>query len=417
MSQTHLLIIGTVWPEPNSSAAGSRLLQIIELCQKQGWRISFTTAAQESPHAVNLSSIGVNSFSCRLNHESFDAQLREINPDMVLFDRFMTEEQYGWRVRENCPNSLRILDTIDLHCLRHARHLALKEQRAFVTNDLLRHEMALREIASIYRCDISLMISELEMDILQGLFGIAPALLHYCAFMLPPVSAEAFAAFPSFEARAHFISIGNFVHEPNWDSVLHLKKNIWPGIRKKLPKAECHIYGAYATQKVLELHQQKEGFLIKGRAENVADVMSQARVCLAPLRFGAGIKGKLVDSMLYGTPNITSEIGAESMHGTLPWNGFICSKEEDFIEKAICLYQNKDLWQSAQLHGAAIINHHFAANTAGQKLMSKLQETHENLTEHRQQNFMGRLLQQHQFASNKYMALWIEAKNKAETHA
>ena len=83
------------------------------------------------------------------------------------------------------------------------------------------------------------------------------------------------------------------MHEPNWQSVLHLKNIIWPLIKKQLPKAEVHIYGAYPSQKVLQLNNKKDAFLVKGRAENVASVMEKAKVCLAPLLFGAGLKGKL----------------------------------------------------------------------------------------------------------------------------
>ena len=415
MSFQHILIIGTVWPEPNSSAAGSRLLQLIEVFQKQNWKISFTTAAQISPHAFDLTTLQIDTYHCELNNVSFNEFLGNLNPDMVIFDRFITEEQYGWRVREICPDALRVLDTIDLHCLRHARELALKEKRKFQASDLLQHDMALREIASIYRCDISLMISEVEMQILQETFHISADLLHYCAFMLPPRSEEEKASLPPFGERQHFVSIGNFLHAPNWDAVKYLKTNIWPGIRKKLPKAECHIYGAYVGQKALDLHKEKEGFLIKGRAEDLKAVMSAARVCLAPLRFGAGIKGKLLDSMIYGTPNVTSNIGAESMHGNLPWNGFICDQDDDFIEKAVLLYQDETTWNKLRSNGFEIIEKYFEPKLSAEKLVDKLRSDKTNLKQKRSENFIGKLLQHHQFASNKYMALWIEAKNKIPT--
>src|SRR5690606_24068137 len=113
-------------------------------------------------------------------------------------------------------------------------------------------------------------------------------LLFYCPFLSPPPAD--LNALPGFAAREHFIAIGNFRHEPNWDSVLWLKHQLWPLIRRRcaplsdrLP--ELHIYGAYPPPKATQLHNPKEGFHIKGWAEDAGEVMRQARVCLAPLRF------------------------------------------------------------------------------------------------------------------------------------
>ena len=145
-----LLIIGFVWPEPRSSAAGSRILQLIEQFQNQEYEIIFASAAKTSKNTFDLASIGINCQDITLNDTSFDAFIYELNPDAVLFDRFMTEEQYGWRVTEQCPNALRILDTEDFHGLRKARELALKQNEA-VAVEYLQNEITKREIASIYR--------------------------------------------------------------------------------------------------------------------------------------------------------------------------------------------------------------------------------------------------------------------------
>ena len=74
---------------------------------------------------------------------------------------------------------------------------------------------------------------------------------------------------PKFKEREHFISIGNLLHAPNYDAILFLKENIWPLIRKKLPKAEVHVYGAYTSEKVNQLNNKKEGFIVKGFVEDV----------------------------------------------------------------------------------------------------------------------------------------------------
>jgi hypothetical protein len=407
-----LLIIGFVWPEPNSSAAGGRMLQLINQFQQQGFEITFVSAAMYSDFMVDLSLLNVAKKSITLNCSSFDVFIKELNPSAVLFDRFMIEEQFGWRVAENCPNALRILDTEDLHCLRQARQKAFKTNTEFTILDILKEEVAKREIASILRCDLSLMISEFEMELLKTTFKLDEKLLYYLPFLLEPISEATFEEMPSFEERKDFIFIGNFLHEPNWNAVQYIKESIWPLLRKELPDAELHIYGAYPSQKVTQLHQPKEKFFIKGRANDANEVVRNARIVLAPLRFGAGIKGKLIEAMQCGTPSITTTIGAESMRGEFSWNGFVTDNISEFVNKASQLYQDENLWKTAQENGIAIVNNRYCRKLFEGDFAIRIQFLQTNLEQHRLDNFMGALLQHHTLTSTKYMSRWIEVKNK-----
>ncbi len=413
-----LLIVGFVWPEPKSSAAGSRMLQLIAQFQNQDYEITFASAANRSNNTYDLSCIGVTTQDIVLNDSSFDTFISELNPNAVVFDRFMTEEQYGWRVAEQCPNALRVLDTEDFHGLRKARELALK-QNTEVTTEYLQNDTTKREIASIYRCDLSLIISEAEIEILTSQFQIDKSLLYYLPFLLEPISEAEIEKLPAFELRQHFITIGNFLHAPNYDAVLNLKQTIWPLIRKQLPKAELHIYGAYESQKVSQLHNKKEGFFIKGFTEDVNKVMQNAKVCLAPLRFGAGLKGKLTDAMQNGTPCAMSTIAAEGMFGDekrilneVEVNGFIEDQSDRFAEHAVELYQGADLWTKAQRNGFNVLNNRFNKTDFESDFSNRIAELLKGLKWHRQNNFMGQLLRHQTLQSTKYMSKWIEAKNR-----
>ena len=401
----HLVIIGAVWPEPTSTAAGSRMLQIISLFQKKEYEITFLCSASKSDFSFDLTQISVKTNEIQLNDSSFDDEIKSLNPNVVLFDRFMIEEQYGWRVMENCPNALRILDTEDLHFLRKAREVVSKQNRELVFEDYI-SDIFKREMASIYRCDLTLLISEYEMQLATETFKIDASLLYYLPFLSEEINLNT----PKFEERQHFVSIGNFLHEPNWQTVLQLKKH-WKFIKKKLPQAELHVYGAYVSEKAKQLHNEKEGFLIKGRAESVADVYSKAKILLAPIPYGAGLKGKLFEAMQLGLPSVTTKMGAEGMNGDLDWNGFI-SDEDDFIEKAVELYSNKSLWETAQQNGYAIIEKRFKKELFASDFMTKVAQLQENLKTHRNQNFLGQILQHQSLQSTKYMSKWIEAKNK-----
>ena len=401
-----LLIIGFVWPEPKSSAAGNRMMQLIAMFQSNDFVITFVSTAQNLEFSEDLKKLGITIKTIELNSSTFDNFIKELCPEIVLFDRFMVEEQFGWRVSESCPGALKILNTEDLHCLRNARQLAVKEKRKFHFEDLF-SDMAKREIASILRCDLSLMVSEFEMEILQTHFKIDKDLLYHL-----PIFAEKLNHLPIYEERNNFVFIGNFLHEPNWDCVKYLSETIWPLLNSKLPEAKMLVYGAYPSQKVLELHRPKSNFYIMGRAEDALEVVKKAKVILAPIRFGAGIKGKLLEAMQCGTPSVTSSIGAEAMNGTLNWNGFIKDNPNDFADVAILLYRDKKLWQECQDNGFEILNQRYKKTIFEKNIIAVINSLLSNLMQHRNANFIGSILQHHLVSSTKYMSKWIEEKNK-----
>ena len=149
-----------------------------------------------------------------------------------------------------------------------------------------------------------------------------------------------------------------------------------------------------------------------GRATDAQVVVKEARVALAPLRFGAGIKGKLLEAMQCGTPSVTTTIGAESMHGDLDWNGFITNDVTDFVDAAVQLYQDKAIWHKAQQNGITIINQRYFKGLFEIDFRTKIEFLRSNLQQHRLNNFMGSMLQHHTLKSTKYMSRWIEEKNK-----
>ena len=122
-----LLIIGYVWPEPCSSAAGSHMLSLIQLFQSDGWTVHFSSPAARGEHECDLADREVTTHEIQLNCSSFDQYISGLQPKAVLFDRYMMEEQFGWRVAEACPEAIRILDMEDMHSLRNARHESTKQ--------------------------------------------------------------------------------------------------------------------------------------------------------------------------------------------------------------------------------------------------------------------------------------------------
>jgi glycosyltransferase involved in cell wall biosynthesis len=257
-----------------------------------------------------------------------------------------------------------------------------------------------------------LIISAFEMDLLKNTFKIAENILMYLPFLFDEITTHQQEKWNSFEEREHFVFIGNFVHKPNVDAVLTLKNEIWSTIRKQLPKVELHIYGAYIRPQIQELHNKKEGFIVKGFAQDANKVVEKAKVVLAPLNFGAGIKGKLTEAMLCGTPTITTSIGSEGMAGNFPWNGFVTDDLADFASKAKELYANKAVWKQAQLNGIDIIHAIYSKEKNGHLFFNRIDKIQLDLEKHRTHNFLGSLLQHQTLQATKYMSKWIEEKNK-----
>jgi len=380
------------------------MMQLIQFFIAEKYEVHFATPCAKSQHSFPLHTINVETSSIALNSSSFDSFIKEFDPYFVLFDRFMMEEQFGWRVQEVCPNAITILDTEDLHSLRKKRKAGLTGRKNNSKDD----ELELREFASIYRCDLSLIISKVEMAYLTKK-GIPDLQLLYLPFMETiPNETE----FKSFDSRSNFVTIGSFLHEPNVEGIRYLKSEVWPLVRSTLPKVEMHIYGSYPNSKVEQLTNTKEGFFIKGWAESSTEVMSNARLCLSPLRFGAGLKGKFVDAMRNGTPSITTFIGSEGMDLNDDWPGFVSDSPLELANMAVELYLNSSLWEQKQKLCKPALELLFSREVYSSILQERLKTVEKNLQTLRVSNVIGAILKLNTLRSTKYMSKWIEEKNK-----
>ncbi len=397
----NVLLIGKVWPEPASSAAGTRTMGLMEAFLDAAWSVTFATSARATEHSIDLDALGVATQRIAVNDSAFDSWVAELAPDVVVFDRYMIEEQFGWRVERACPEALRVLDTSDLHCLREARGRQVKQGGEL---DLF-NDIALREIASIFRCDLTLMISEYEMQLLQEVFQVPGAQLSYLPLMLEEPLSDPIG----FAGRRDFVMIGSYLHEPNWDAVRWCCQEIWPLIRDALPEAELHVYGSYEPEKARQLASVKRGICMRGRADDALETIGRYRVNLAPLRFGAGQKGKVADAWICGTPTIATPIAAESMHGPIEWGCAISGDAVQFARTAVQVYQQPELWAKVQAQGYRIVRERLLAADWKPRLIQALESLR---PEARHRHFIGRMLRHHQHRSTEFMSRWIEAKNR-----
>jgi glycosyltransferase involved in cell wall biosynthesis len=397
------LVIGYVWPEPNSSAAGRHMMEILQFLLQQHWQVTFASAAAFSEHQVDLPALGINVSTIELNADSFDKWVSTLDPQLVIFDRYFTEEQYGWRVARCCPTAMRIIDTEDLHCLREARQASPDADAAD-----LNAATAYREIASIFRSDLSLIISKPEIQLLQKRFAVPDGLIQYFPFL---AAVNETARQKGFVSRTGFVFIGTIRHRPNLEAVRLLKKQLWPMIRNRLPGATLTIAGSYMTREVTQMHKPAEGFNVVGHVSNLVDCLSQHRVMLAPLTFGAGLKGKLIDAMEQGLPSVTTPVGAEGICAAESWPGYCASDLNELAEQAVELHENEPAWQLAQQKGYLCLQQNFDSSEHLDALNNRIEAGLKNLEADRRANFIGQMLMHHSMASTEYMSRWIACKN------
>lgn len=408
----HALVLGTVWPEPTSSAAGVRVRSDIETLLHNGWRVTFGSSAKDNLFREALNDRGVQTIPLVENDSSMLDVFRRLQPDVTIFERFMMEEKFGWRIREACPDCARVLDTIDLHSLRHARQQAvltgvdLGSVRQVTPSPA--DEMLLRELAAIYRCDLSLLLSDAELDILVGPFAVPPGkvALHPITYPDPP------SGLPGFSDRQHMVTIGNFRHPPNRDAFFFLKNQVWPTIRRDLPECELHLYGAYPPKEIMAASDSAAGFVVKGPCPDQIKTLAAYRVTLAPLRYGAGIKGKISDSWFAGLPVVTTSIGAEGMGPEDAWGGTMADDIASFRAAAVRLYTDEPSWTESLQRGQAILARQFSRAGRAPLLLAALHELLDHLSRRRASDILGSLLWHQGQRSTEYFSRWIEAKNQ-----
>ncbi len=423
-SALKVLILGQVWPEPESSAAGRRTWNLIDAFRLEAaaleTQIVFASPCRDNEAARRLDRGGIETAAVQANDPAFDDWIATQAFDLVIFDRFPIEEQFGWRIRDRSPRTLHILDTIDLHFVRRARQVAIEAgggvEQALAPSLDLETPDAYRELASILRADLTLVVSDWELSLLRNRFAVPAEKLLLLPVLYPEADQLELALTPAFSAREHFASIGNFRHAPNADATRWLRREIWPQVRARLPRAEMHMFGAYPSQEMLQLSAAREGFFVRGVTEHSIETLKKYRVNLAPLRFGAGIKGKIADGWLAGTPPVTTPIGAEGMElrpGV--FGGRMATDPGQLAREALRLYSDERSWQEAREVGAQTLRSRLGFAGPARTFARSVAELVAQQNERPGPDFASRMLAWHSYRSSRYFSKWIEMKNKLQS--
>ena len=296
-----LLIIAHLWPESNTTAAGEHLLALIQSFNNAKYQVHLGCTVDKTPLGDSFSEDTIKVHKIDLNCNSFDELLLDLRPEVVLFDRFISEEQFGWRVYKNLPQCYTLLNTEDLHSLRLSRSKG--KEGEWETTDTFK-----REIASFYRVDKVLIISREEINKLIALLPSIGSKLIYAPLIIHrreiPITIN--------RKPWSFVFFGSGKHPGN-KATLQGIIQMWPNILKIQPESSLIIFGAYYPESLINKANKLKQVSFLGWVEDLDTILINYQFLLSPTPFGAGLKGKVLQSINNGMTCLCSSLASEGI--------------------------------------------------------------------------------------------------------
>jgi len=350
-----VLIIDAYTPEPDQDAGSLRLRFIMGCFRDLGYGVTFLADnhAYAGAYTTDLQKAGVEVVYdpwVESLPRFFDERGGEF--DIVMISRYYVASKYLSLMKRYCPQARFILDTVDLHYLREERLAQLKNSRALKQTAA---QTRRSELAVINAADATLVVSPVEQTLLHE--AAPDARIHVISIIN-----EVLGSSKPFKDRKDIFFVGGYQHPPNIDAAVWFTQSIWPLIRKELPEIEFHLIGSKATEEVRALHGN--GVHFHGFVETLDPWLDGCRMAIAPLRYGAGIKGKVNMSMSRGQPVVATPIAVEGMFAKSGREVLVAESAEEFAEAVIRLYRDEDLWNRISVGGLENIRQYFSVETA-----------------------------------------------------
>jgi O-antigen biosynthesis protein len=362
-ARANVLIIDATTPQPDHDSGSLRLVNLMRLLRDEGAHVTFLPAnlSQLEGHTGALQRLGVEAWHAPFI-KSVPLWLRQHGRrfDCVMVSRHYVAQEFLPLLRKHAPQAKLVFDTVDLHYLREQRGAELTGDTA-----LLRTSAGTRalELGVIARSDVTLVVSEVERALLATDAPLAKvevlSNLHYVAG-----PGQAFAH------RRDLVFVGGFRHPPNVDAVRWFVTDVFPAIRARLPDVRFHCIGSNTPQEI-EALSARPGVEIHGHVVDIAPYMDGSRIALAPLRYGAGVKGKINLSMAHGQPVVATSCAVEGMHLRAGDDVLVADDADAFAEAVVRLYQDAGLWQQLASNGLRNVERHFSLD-AGRDVVRRV---------------------------------------------
>jgi GT2 family glycosyltransferase len=357
------LVVDRHLPTPRRDAGSKRLLRMLEHLRELGWLVTFAAYdladLELSRRALETHGIEV----LRNPHvTSLPRYLRQHGAafDCVFLGRLGVAERLLPEVKRYSPQARVVFDTVDLRSLREKRAGQLRgDAKAIKQAD----RTLQRELELVRQTDATLVTSPVERDFL---------LRHEAAatVAVAPTCYRSVRPELEFERRTGVLFIGGFRHEPNLDAVLWLLDEIWPRVTLLVPGLQLHIIG---EEPPYELSRRAGGLVhIHGFVPDTSSYFERVRLSVAPLRFGAGLKGKVHEALARGLPCVATPVAAEGL-GLMPdIHAVLAERASDFAEAIVRLHSDRDLWQRLSVEGRAHVERYFSDAVFRQGLATAL---------------------------------------------
>ena len=355
----NILYIDHYIPEYDKDSGSLDAFYILSILSALDHKVTFWPENHQKtePYATELQQKGIEVMYNQRNFESFLKE-RGWLYHICFISRPYTARKHIDLLRKHTPQCKIVYNTVDLHFLQKSREAQLKKDQSMLRKS---KELKKTEMEIIRKSDIVIAISELEAKLIQKE---EPSKR---IAVIPPFRIADDKTIP-FEERKDMLFLGGFQHPPNVDSLEYLIEDILPKIKKELPGVILYVIGSNTNQKIIELCSKNTDVVLLGHIQDLDSYLRKVRMLLAPLRFGAGVKGKIIQSLAYGLPVVTTSIGSEGISNEDSDILNIANKEEIFAEKAIALYENKDLWTKMSINGKKYAETHFSPELARETL-------------------------------------------------
>lgn len=354
-----ILVVDAMVPNPARDSGSLRLCMMLRLLRQDGWRVDLLS---DDGRVAAADVSRLRAYGIHLHQGSVMAWLRQHGTtlDAVLLCRLSVAAQYLVPARRLAPKAMCIFDTVDLHFLREQRAAEISGSRR-----MHRQSTASRrqELALIRASDLSFVVSPVELDMLRK------ELPDSRVELLSNIHEIHGRSMP-FSARRDLLFVGGFGHPPNEDAMRWFVAEILPLLREHDPSMRLHIAGDITPEARHALAQP--GVEIYGRVDDLSSLMNHCKVSVAPLRFGAGVKGKVNMAMSYGLPVVVTPIAAEGMHLVDGNDALIAATAADFAEAVWRVYRDEGLWMRLSDEGIANVQRHFSPEVALQVLRNAL---------------------------------------------
>ncbi len=357
------LVVDNYMVTPDRESGSLRLSNLFSILQELGFKVTFAAANLEAPEPY-VSQLQGRGIEClyRPHVRSIRRHLAAQGGvyDLVILSRADAAAAVMSHARRSCPNARILFDTVDLHFLREGRLAELTGDRS---TRRLAERRKRQELGLIDAADATLVVSEAELGLLR-------AERPRARLKLVSNIHRVFGSAAPFEARRDILFIGAFAHPPNTDAVRWLAGEILPLVRAQVPDLHCHVIGADPPADIRAL--AGPGLSLHGYVPDVTPYFAGCRLSVAPLRYGAGVKGKINQSLAHGLPVVATSQAAEGMYLVDGDSVLIADTARDFADAILRLYTQAPLWERLSAAGLAVMETHFSFAAARRALAELL---------------------------------------------